>query len=54
MNRTYGAAALMRVINPDRECKSGAAPERISEGTYPRGIEVRSFFSFLPVRGRFL
>jgi hypothetical protein len=50
MNRAYGAAALVRVINPDCECRSGAAPERISKGMYPRGAyEVyayRSFFLF--------
>ena len=34
MNRACGAAALVRVINPDCECKSGAAPERISKGMY--------------------
>jgi hypothetical protein len=37
MNRAYGAAALVRVINSDCECNSGAAPERISKGMYPRG-----------------
>ena len=46
MNRAYGAAALVRVTNPDYECKSGAAPERISKGTYPRGV-LRSTLTVL-------
>jgi hypothetical protein len=58
MNRAYGAAALVRLIDPDCECKSGAAPERISKGMYPRGaLRLRLpffFFSFLLVRGKFL
>lgn len=64
MNRACGAAALVRVINPDCECKSGAAPERISKGMYEYSGEAYLghftvlffffFFSYVPVRGNFL
>jgi hypothetical protein len=47
--RRCGVAALVRVMNPDCECKSGAAPEHISKGMYPRGAlrSMLTVFFFL-------
>lgn len=40
MNSAYGTAALVRVINPYGDCKSGAAPERKQKDVSERRIEV--------------
>jgi len=61
-NRAYGAAALVRVLYPDYERNSGAAPECMSEEMCPRGAPrgaPRSTFTlfiylFPRVRGKFL